>query len=248
MNLSAAELASYRDDGFLVVRELFGDHEVATWLAECDCIEASGVLHPDNLRTHVLNSPRPPDRLDPVIDLSPVLRDLALGPRLCSLAGQLLGEEAVLFKDKLIFKPPGMQGYSAHQDYAYWQWMSPPASSMLTVLVSFDGATAANGAVELFGRLHDRLLTEEGRPADISDSVLPGRGVLATTRPGDVVAFHSLTPHRSGDNATSAPRRQLFLGYCAAAYGDVYRAFYDGRHSYLLDTMSPESRARAFFR
>jgi len=248
MTLSAAEAAGYRDDGFVVVRELFEASEVAIWLAECDRIEASGVMHPDNLRTHVLNSPRPPDRLDPVIDLSPALRDLATGSRLCSLASQLLGEEAALFKDKLIFKPAGMRGYAAHQDYAYWQWMAPAAPSMLTILVTFDEATAANGAVELFGGLHDRLLTEAGQPADIPGSALPAHGFVAETRPGDVVAFHSLAPHRSGDNRTAAPRRQLFLSYCAAAYGDVYGQFYDGRHSYLMDNMPAESRARAYFR
>ncbi len=225
----------YRDQGFVVVPGLFGADEVASWRAECDRLEGSGVFHPDNLRTHVLNSERPPDRLDPVIDLSPVLADLAGG--LASLASELLGEEAALFKDKLIFKPAGSRGYLAHQDYAYWHWLPVPPSALVTVLVAIDEATVDNGAVELFGGLHHRLLTDEGRPADVPDAALPPAGFLAETSPGDVVAFHSLTPHRSGDNRTTRPRRQLFLSYSAARYGDLYRAYYDRLQASVLEAM-----------
>lgn len=248
MTLSPAQAAGYRDEGFVVARGMFGADEVAAWSGECDRLEQSGVMHPDNLRTHVLNSQRPPDRLDPVIDLSPVLHELAWGARLRSLASELLGDEAALFKDKLIFKPPGARGYLAHQDYAYWHWLPVPPSALVTVVVAFDASTAENGAVELFGGLHDRLLTEEGRPADIADSALPASGFLAESRPGDVLAFHSLTPHRSGDNRTGSPRRQLFLSYCAATYGDLYRTYYDRLHASVLDAMVPETRARAYFR
>ncbi len=232
-------MTSYLEDGFVVVPAVFGDDEVATWAAECDRLEASGVFHPDNLRTHVLNSRRPPDRLDPVIDLSPALASVAAG--LSSLAAELLGEEAALFKDKLIFKPPGARGYLAHQDYAYWHWLPVPPSALVTVVVAVDAATADNGAVELFAGLHHRLLTEEGRPADIPDDALPAAGFLAETRAGDVVAFHSLTPHRSGDNRTARPRRQLFLSYAAARYGDLHDLYYSRLQASVLDGMDPGS-------
>ena len=238
--------ARYRADGFVLVRGRFGADEAASWATECDRLESSGVIQPDNLRTHVLNSERPPDRLDPVVDLSDTFHLVAVG--LASLAGALLGEEATLFKDKLIFKPPGARGYLAHQDFAYWHWLPVPPSALVTMLVAIDGATAENGAVELFAGLHERLLTDEGRPADVPDSALPERGFLAETAPGDVVAFHSLTPHRSGDNRTAAPRRQLFLSYCAARHGDLYRPYYDRLQASLLDGMPPEARARAYFR
>jgi hypothetical protein len=238
--------ARYREDGFVLVRGLFGSDEVAAWAGECDRLEASGVMHPDNLRTHVLNSERPPDRLDPVVDLSPALGGLASG--LASLAAELLGEEAALFKDKLIFKPAGARGYLAHQDYAYWHWLPVPPSTATRTVTRADGATVDNGAVELFAGLHHRLLTEEGCPADVPDSDLPERGFLAETDPGDVVAFHSLTPHRSGDNRTAAPRRQLFLSYGPARHADLYRLYYDRLRASVLDAMAPDARARAYFR
>lgn len=238
----------YHRDGFTLLPAVFGRDEAEVWLAECERLpRLPGVFHADNLRTGVLNSERPPDRLDPVIDLSPVLRELATGPRIVSVVGELLGEEPVLFKDKIIFKPPGMQGYKAHQDYAYWHWLPAPPEALLTVLVAFDRATPDNGAVEFFPGLHDRLLTPAGVPADVDDADLTTDGWLAETEPGDVVVFHSLTPHRSGHNRTDSMRRQFYLSYCSAAYGDLYQAYYEHLHTSLRGQMGPPARSRSYF-
>lgn len=238
---------AYRDDGFVVLPGFFDAGEVAVWLSECDRLAASGVVHPDNIRTHVLNSERAPDRLDPVVDLSPALRRLATGTRLLGVARALLGEEARLFKDKLILKPPGDRGYLAHQDYAYWHRLPAPPASLITIVVALDPATVDNGALELFAGLHHRLLTDPGVPADVPESALPAAGKLVEANPGDVVAFHSLAPHRSGDNRTDRPRRQLFLSYCAASHGDLYRTYYDQLHQSVRRQMAPDARARAYF-
>lgn len=249
VDLTEADVARYRRDGFVVLPGVFPAGEAAAWAGECDRLQAlPGVFHPDNLRTGVLNSERPPDRLDPVVDLSPLLRDVALGPRLRSLASRLLGDDAALFKDKVILKPPGTRGYDPHQDYAYWSWLPAPPAALLSVLVALDPATAANGAVELFPRLHHRLLTPEGVPADVEEADLTTRPHLAVTEPGDVVVFHSLTPHRSGPNRTGTERRQLYLSYGAAGHGDLYRTYYDHLHRVLREGRPDEARARSYFR
>jgi hypothetical protein len=239
---------AYDRDGFVVIPSLFGPDEVAAWVEECDRLEQLGVVHPDNLRTHVLNSERPPDRLDPVIDLSVLLRDLTTTPTLLTAVGQLLDDEPLLFKDKVIFKPPGMKGYATHQDYAYWQWLPAPPEALLTVLIALDGATAENGAVEFFPSRHRSLLTAPGAPGDVDESSLGVAGQVVETNPGDVVLFHSLTPHRSGDNRSPSMRRQLYLSYNAAGCGDLYGQYYENLHASVLDGMPAPDRARAYFR
>ncbi|MDQ6910155.1 MAG: phytanoyl-CoA dioxygenase family protein [Actinomycetota bacterium] len=221
---------------------------MSSYREECDRLERSGIAHPDNLRTHVLNSERPPDRLDPVIDLSPVLRAVTACSRLTRPVAQLLGDEPSLFKDKVIFKPPGAQGYKTHQDYAYWQWLTASPDALVTVLVALDAATIDNGAVEFFPGRHKSLLTAPGAPADVDESILDVSGEVVETSPGDVVMFHSLTPHRSGDNRSSSKRRQLYLSYNGAAHGNLYRSYYDKLHTSLLSTMPEADRGRAYFR
>ncbi|HUQ63713.1 MAG TPA: phytanoyl-CoA dioxygenase family protein [Acidimicrobiales bacterium] len=242
------QLEEYNRRGFVVLPGLFSADEVSTYVDECSRLEHSGIVHPDNLRTHVLNSERPPDRLDPVIDLSPTLHNLASSPRLTGPAAQLLGDEPSLFKDKVIFKPPGMQGYKTHQDYAYWQWLPARPENLVTVLVALDAATVENGAVEFFPGKHDCLLTSPGAPADVDESALDVPGEVVETSPGDVVMFHSLTPHRSGDNSSSAMRRQLYLSYNGASHGDLYKTYYDHLHEWVLSEMGEPNRKRAYFR
>ncbi len=61
------------------------------------------------------------ERIDPVIDVSALFNDVLQDNRILEPLRQMFGEDPVLFKDKLIFKVPGMRGYEMHQDYAWWQ-------------------------------------------------------------------------------------------------------------------------------
>ena len=63
--------------------------------------------------------------------------DAILGP-----LASLLGDEPSLFKDKLILRPPGTEGYGLHQDYAYYGWTGVPADQILAVQIAIDDADA----------------------------------------------------------------------------------------------------------
>src|SRR5262249_4541650 len=72
-------------------------------------------------------------------------------PRLLLALAALYGEGACLFKDKLIYKPPGVKGYSLHQDWIAWPGFP---RSFLTVLVPLDRADADNGCTVVFPGYH----------------------------------------------------------------------------------------------
>ncbi len=73
-------------------------------------------------------------------------------------AGQLLGDAAVLFKEKINFKEPGGAGFEMHQDQqAGWSRYAP---LFVTAMIAVDAATEENGYLEIAdypGRL-DRLI------------------------------------------------------------------------------------------
>ena len=89
------------------------------------CSARTDLIDTDNIRcrwqNHVETGECRFDCFDPVIDLSEACERAARDPRLLEIVGALYGEPACLFKDKLIFKPPGSPGYELHQDYISWK-------------------------------------------------------------------------------------------------------------------------------
>jgi ectoine hydroxylase-related dioxygenase (phytanoyl-CoA dioxygenase family) len=243
--LSDQQLSEFHADGFVVLQGVFSRREIAAWDTECLRLLQLDVVHPGNPRTphrRVGVWKRIVERLDPVVDISRLLELAAHDERILGPSRQILREEPVLFKDKLIFKLPGMSGYAMHQDWAWWP--VAPENSMLSVQIAIDGAAAENGALELFGGYHDRLLSPQGEARNMTPeearAVDPRRGRVILTEPGDVVIFHPLTPHRSGGNLTKHSRRSLYLTYAAASCGDHYREYYERQHREVAERYARE--------
>ncbi len=160
-------------------------------------------------------------------------RDVRDG-RLTRAVEQLLGEPAVLFKEKINFKMPGGAGFEPHQDQqAGWTVFAP---LFVTALVCIDPATLANGCLEMADvpRLGGMIGQEwapltEAEMASFSLQPLP-------TDPGDVVFFDSFVPHASKPNLTDQARRALYLTYNRASDGDHrQRYFADKRAAFPPD-------------
>lgn len=147
--------------------------------------------------------------------------------------GQLLGEPAVLFKDKLNFKFPGADGFAPHQDQqAGWDKY---ADFFISVMVCIDEATVENGCLKMVAGHHKRGLFRSWEP--LTDGDMEGMAfVPCPTRPGDVAFFDCYAPHASDPNLTSSTRRLYFATYNRASAGDLLARYYaDKRQSYPPD-------------
>lgn len=172
-------------------------------------------------RGAVPNSGTRSDRLDPVIDLSVPFAALARDARLLAIAGDVLGGEAQLMKDKFIAKPPGAPGYTVHQDGAYWQGMGLDVGRLLTAILFLDDSPAERGAVECAAGQHGCLLTEPGEIADPDESKL-GPFTVIEAAAGGLLLLHALVPHRSGPNCSAAMRRTVMFTYGVDPRPDLY--------------------------
>ncbi|MBA4029818.1 MAG: hypothetical protein C0478_02735 [Planctomyces sp.] len=228
--VSPSELEAYRRDGYLVLREFFDPALIQQVSDEAEALltERRDLIDTNNLRCrfqpHHENGDCLFETFDPINDLSPACDRVARDRRLLEVLEAIYGEPAVLFKDKLIFKPPGAKGYGIHQDYIAWENFP---RSFLTVLVPIDSCNPENGSTELYAGLHhDGPLTPtDGNYRELSVEQLQGAQPLKLTlAPGDIAIFGGFTPHGSSPNRSPVWRRQLYLSYNAISDGGDQRA------------------------
>jgi hypothetical protein len=253
--LTAGQVGEFVEHGFLIVRGLFLPEEMAAAAAEAeDLVARRDLIAVDNLRCRWQPNVQTGaccafETFDPVIDLAPVCHRLALDPRLLALLAALYGEEACLFKDKLIFKPPGLKGHGLHQDFIAWPGFP---RSFLTVLVPLDRADADNGCTEVFPGYHRRgsLTPEDGDYHELPpEAVDEARGVKLELDPGDVAVFGAFTPHRSAPNRSGRWRRQLYLSYNKYSDGGHQRdRHYEEFHRWLRVQYARYGKTGLYFR
>jgi 2-aminoethylphosphonate dioxygenase len=192
---------------------------LATWADDVARLpESTGVL-----QHHELTESGPQlCRSEHFVDAHPGLGALLTDGVLLETAGALLGEPAVLYKEKINHKLPGGAGYSAHQDAPAY----PLIAAHVSAMVAIDAADADNGGLELVSGCFDRVL-----PTDDRGCIDPAVAATLAWEPvpveaGSTLWFHSRTPHRSGPNRSDRPRRALYPTYNAAREGDRRADYY----------------------
>ena len=239
----------FQRDGFVVMPGLFDReevHRISAWTDELQALpERPGhcmmYFEPSLLEP----GKRVLQRIENFCPFHSGFAALCEGDKLCGTTTALLGEPAVLFKDKINFKLPGGDGFKPHQDQqAGW---SIYADLFVTAMVSIDDTTGENGCLELAAGHHTRgLIGDEWKPLSEEDMRrMNARAV--PTRAGDVVFFDSYTPHASGPNLTADRRRVLYITYNRLSAGDHRaRYFADKRKSFPPDIEREPGRTYTF--
>lgn len=249
--LSHAELETYQRNGYLVLREVFSAPEIFALSVEAERLLARReLIDSRNLRCRWQNHIETGECLfecfDPVVDISQVCDQLAHDQRILEPLAAIYQDRPHLFKDKLIYKPPGARGYSLHQDYIGWRDFP---RSFVTVLVAIDAADADNGATEVFPACHHAgyLSPEDGEYHEVPAEKLNGaKAVALDLRPGDIAIFGCFTPHRSQPNNSRRWRRQLYLSYNADG-GSRRAQHYHEFHAWLRKKYAEYGKTEVYF-
>lgn len=198
---SAEQVDHFRAHGWLLTRTLDegGVAELQGWIDEVAGWpdDGDGWMHHRELTD---DGPKL-CRSENLIPFHAGLRDLLTSGSLLATASALLGEEAVLYKEKVNYKLVGGAGYAPHQDAPAYPFIDAHVSCMVAV----DDATVDNGCLEVVeDRHHEILPTDDGgcvHPDLVAE--LPWRAVEVPA--GWTLWFHSRTPHRSGPNRSALP-------------------------------------------
>ncbi len=225
--LTAEQVAAYQREGFVSVPTFFDPSQVAriTWWTDeiMNWPERPGrhmVYYEDSLKRP---RRRVVQRIENFVPYHESFRVLLTEGRMLGAVADLLGEPAVLFKEKINFKQPGGSGFTPHQDVqAGWRRY---AGHYVTALVSIDPATLANGCLEIAPGWHERGMLGEERASLAAAALETMDFIPCPTQPGDALFFDCYTPHRSAPNLTNSQRRVLYVTYNRASEGE-HRARY----------------------
>ena len=228
--LTDEQLASYHRDGFVALPGLFSREEIDQYRDAAEALKLRvSPLEPGKPRLQI--EPEKDDGayclrlVEPLIDLSPVFEELASDPRIMEPVQKILGEKALLFEDKINFKPPRTgSAFKLHQDQSYWNEF---AQSIVSVFVHIDRSDLENGCLQVLPGLHrcgELTFTDDGPDHTISDDRVTGIAPLdMIMEEGDILIFSSFTPHASEANRSERVRRAIIYSYNPESEGNNYR-------------------------
>lgn len=133
-------------------------------------------------------------------------------PELAELGVALLGPEVDLYWNQAVFKmPEGAQQFPWHQDDGYTPVTPSP---YLTLWIALNEATIENGCVWVLPGSHKNgLVPHEQTPIGLACHSLddPNQGIPVPVPAGSIVAFWSLTMHKSGVNVSQGCRKAYIV-------------------------------------
>jgi len=250
--LTSQQKREFKELGFIVIPAFYSGEEIAriaAWISELDHIQPEpgkeamyfeqSRISGDNILVRVENF---------LGDHNPEVTAQILSKKTRDCLEDLLGEEAVLFKDKINYKLPGCRPDKLHQDQAAgWNTFSDWFISMAIVV---DENRKDNAAITFMssGNYERQLMTEEWQPLthDAPPYQPEEEYTLLEAKPGTVIFFDSYVPHGSPANNSDSDRRNIYLTFNRAAEGDMRARYYaekwknyppnDARHARSSDT------------
>ena len=212
--LSDAQRAQFDDQGFCLYEGAFDAEAVERAIAEIDPLEQKVE---DFLRT------REDGKLfiarageitfsTHMVTRSATLRRMSAAPPILDLCHDLIGPDVRLYWDQAVYKKPGTaEEFPFHQDNGY-TFVVP--QQYLTCWVALTDTDETNGCPWVipgwhrYGTLAHEMTDLGWRCAASAPEAIP-----VPARAGDIVVFSSLTPHRTGPNATDRTRKSYILQY-----------------------------------
>lgn len=206
---------AYRRQGYCVLPDRLSGRELDGLIAAADALLAESVDDGGG-RYHDIGRGEARRFLRLRHEDFPEVEAFLLGDRMRGLATALIGPTPHLFVEQFVVKGANSgASFAWHQDGGYVGFDHRP---YVTFWIALDAASEENGCIYVLPRDLDRQPQIEPHRWDAENKEKVGYegdepGIAVECPAGTVVAFSSLTLHRSGANAAERPRRAYVCQY-----------------------------------
>ena len=237
---------AYARDGYIVLPSVFDASETAAMAAESDrlvdwLVNASLATGEVSPRIDLRHRPEGAVllKVQPLADVSPLLKQVSEDDRLLQPMRDLLGCEPLMLEEKLNGKElldcdlgdlpvrSSSDAFPFHTDYHYFYLDGYPPET-LSSAIAIDACTRENGALRVVpgSHLQEWPLASTWPPYLDEASFPESEQVYLECPAGTVVLFHSKLAHASSPNTTTEPRRLLIYSH----YPETYAVEPDARN------------------
>lgn len=252
--LSDAQIAAYRETGFLTVRHALDGGLLDRLIAATQRLYEEGraltekTRHYDLESAHTAQVPRI-RRISSPTELDDVYVDAAFASVLGDMAADLIGGPVKLYHSKINFKlPHGGAEIGWHQD---WPVFPHTNTNLVALSVPLNPSRAINGCLQSIPGSHrqgPRSHWNQGvYKLNCNASMTPddfARVVDNELDPGDIVAHHGLVVHGSSQNRSDDLRTTYIIQYAAADALAYTAPVIDSCHRNLMVRGEPATHAR----
>ena len=230
--LTEAQIASYRNNGFLVVEDFLSPDELEHWRKSTQTAVDERLslpqtdLLPNLAVTTTLSNQADPESYYAQIftqclklaDTNADVHDFIYDPRLGKVIASLAGVDGIrLWHDQALFKPPHGNPTGWHLDNPRWSFYSRDS---LSIWVALDDATYQNGCMYYVPGTHKTARYEDAalgkNLSDLFKSYPEWRAidpVACPAKAGTAIFHNGLTAHAAGANMTNKPRRAMTCAF-----------------------------------
>jgi len=226
-----AQVAAYRDQGYVIVDAIYSADEIARMRATLDDLVAgaAGLTDNDDIYdlepTHTPEAPRV-RRIKHPFQAHPVFNEMGKHPRLLAVLKALLGPDLRMHGSKINLKSATYGSpVEWHQDWAFYPHTN---DDVLAVGVMLDDMTPDNGPMLMIPGSHTGPTFDhhqDGRfigAMDIDASGIDAASAAMVTGRAGACSFHHVRAvHGSGQNTSGVDRRLLLYQVAAADAWDM---------------------------
>lgn len=232
MAFTDAQIAQFREQGYLAVPDFWTARETAAMQAELERLKQAGLLH--NVATEGAGKTESKAKANlqicPIYPHSEFYRAMPFAPKVIDAVAQLIGEPVRLRLDQIFLKP-GKHGAGTnwHQDNAYFKIPDPLQGT--AVWTAIHDATAANGTMRVIpGSFRTEYAHSRDPDSNHHIRCYPPEDQAVTVElpAGGALFFAYGTAHATGANVTDQERAGVALHFIndqiAGQGGDGFEA------------------------
>jgi ectoine hydroxylase-related dioxygenase (phytanoyl-CoA dioxygenase family) len=209
--LSEAQYRQFDALGFTKIENVFTAEEIAAVTTAIDPLEAAGEAHLREQGGRISISEADVITFTThIVTKSDVLKRFAAHRKIKDICHDLIGDDVRLYWDQSVYKKTGKaQEFPWHQDNGY-TFIEP--QQYLTLWIPLVDVDDENGCPWVASHLHKGgTLAHWLTPIGFKCIERADDAVCVPGRAGDVIAFSSLAPHRTGPNVKTGSVRKAYI-------------------------------------